>query len=73
MALVKFASICDVKPCAARSAEYTEWPTCRECMQHACPAHTAANTLIENDGQRTVICSECQSEQQREAILEAAL
>ncbi len=36
MSMVMFASRCD--NCGARSEEYTEWPRCRCCENHICPA-----------------------------------
>lgn len=49
MAMVKFATTCD--HCAARSAEYEAWPTCRTCKLDVCGACQAPNseTLEEAD------------------------
>ena len=70
MVLVKFASRCDVPvyesltrpdhatPCSARSKEYTEWPSCRECHEHVCEAHEFPGTL-RDDGRETVLCLSC--------------
>lgn len=49
MASVRFASTCDV--CGARSSEYTEWQTCRDCLIDVCP--TCAAPGSERDEDRT--------------------
>lgn len=56
MTTVRFASLCDApagtKICHARSEEYTEWPECRLCGAHVCPAHTVEGSLHEHDYDR---------------------
>ena len=47
MASVKFCSKCDV--CGARSAEYTEWPACRDCGLHLCPKCAVPGSEREED------------------------
>lgn len=55
--LVCFATLCDL--CAARSPEYTSWPTCRECGRDTCLACARLHTLHDNDGRQTVVCVDC--------------
>lgn len=58
--MVRFATTCD--RCGTRSEEYTAWPTCRECMDHVCPACQLAGSLIENDGRARALCVGCEDE-----------
>lgn len=60
----RFATVCDAPigaglTCTNKSEEYGAWPTCRECSEDVCSAHTVAGSLIENDGVESVICLEC--------------
>jgi len=57
---VRFATTCDAPGCTARSAEYTAFPSCRECLEDICPAHAAPGSLDESvDGRPTVLCLAC--------------
>ena len=60
--MVRYASICDTSGCTARSEEFTEWPTCRECGEHVCPAHMAEGTLVEDEGRSECMCASCAAE-----------
>ena len=67
MAMVRFATTCDVKPhagdepCGARSIEFEQWPTCLECSDHCCPEHQQPGTLVDADldAPPTCLCLEC--------------
>lgn len=51
--------------CGERSKEWEQWPTCRYCSDHCCPAHTRPNSLEEDrqyDGSRQVVCTDCSPE-----------
>ena len=52
MTLVRFASKCDTDGCGKRSEKYTEWPLCRCCGEHVCPAHARPSSLQEHDADR---------------------
>lgn len=57
MATVRFASICDVPDCGARSDEYSVWPVCSECGRDICMTHQVVNTLDEE--QNKALCHDC--------------
>jgi len=68
MAMVPFAAKCDAAVtmitgekgvCGKRSAEYTSWPTCRECHEHVCPEHMRPGTDDSDDHGYTCICASC--------------
>lgn len=82
MAMVKFATTCDViasltprppeRPiinrCGKRSAEYTAWPSCRECGDQVCPDCTEPKSWEERNVTfeggvdapiETVVCKPC--------------
>lgn len=65
--IVRFASLCDVVradglACTARSAEYTEWPTCTDCMHHFCPQHGAVTIEADEDQSEQGLCQACQDD-----------
>lgn len=60
MVMVRFASTCD--KCGRRSAEYTTWATCKECLEDVCPNCAQPNTERDNDGRQTVLCKSCTAE-----------
>jgi hypothetical protein len=58
MAMVKFATLCDVQIrrvgivatlCHRRSDEYQAWPACRSCGEHVCDRHEPDGTRHEDD------------------------
>lgn len=57
--IVKFATTCD--NCAARSDEYTAWPSCRECAEYTCPACrvVGSETEADVDEPETCLCKAC--------------
>jgi hypothetical protein len=66
MTSVRFATACDV--CGARSEEYTEWQTCRDCLIDVCPTCAAPGSERDEDRQTgdgidyevtTVWCLDC--------------
>lgn len=63
MAMVRFATTCDLCIEEKRSPEYTAWPSCRECLQDVCPEHQVAGSLKESDGKETVLCVECATDE----------
>lgn len=54
--MVRFATLCD--RCKARSEEYTEWPSCKECMEHICPKCDVPNERTEDERNET-LCKQC--------------
>lgn len=67
--MVRFASACDFYPpderrafsaaCRRRSAEYTEWPSCRVCGEgHICPDHQRPGS-VRGDERPTCLCVAC--------------
>lgn len=73
--MVKFATTCDIPGCAARSAEYTAWPSCRDCGEDICPAHqqTGSKTEADEEHAETCLCVLCPKEEDAEAELIAIL
>jgi len=69
MTMVMFATRCDTPDCGKRSEEYTSWPTCRDCHEHACSDHTVPGSLQQNERDRdgvavmteSVYCTNCQT------------
>jgi len=57
MALVKFATICDVPDCGSRSPEYQAWPCCSECLRDLCPDHQVPGSFDEES--RIAVCHDC--------------
>jgi hypothetical protein len=58
--IIKFATVCDMPNCKEVSAEYSTFPTCRECGRDVCYGHQATDSLNEEQG--TAICNSCASE-----------
>lgn len=56
---VMFATKCDT--CGKRSAEYSTWPTCSECMEHACPTCDIPAKRTEDERDET-LCKKCAAE-----------
>jgi hypothetical protein len=67
MAMVKFATTCDIslpmqnRLCGVRSEEYSQWPRCRYCDEHACPTHARPNSTVDADldSPATCVCTDC--------------
>ena len=59
MTLVRFASICDIPGCGARSEEYSSWPVCGECNRDICPVHQVPGTLEQDEGVNRALCHDC--------------
>jgi len=57
MSIVRFASICDIPDCGARSAEYSAFYRCSECSCDLCPEHQVEGTVDEETG--TALCHDC--------------
>jgi hypothetical protein len=60
VSMVRFATICDHKPCRERSQEYTSWPSCIYCGLDTCPAHMRPGTDDADETGYRCICIECE-------------
>ena len=73
MSLVRYANLCDT--CGKRSAEYTTYPDCFECVQEFCPNCGVVTQECDGEIRERGYCNTCigqlKAEQQRIAeILE---
>lgn len=59
MTMVRFATTCDL--CGKRSAEYTAWPSCENCIRDTCPECRLPDLVREADAdqQEISMCLEC--------------
>jgi hypothetical protein len=55
--IVRFATKCDFPGCAARSDEYTAFPSCSECGNDVCYRHRVEDTVDEE--RNRCLCNEC--------------
>lgn len=64
MSVVRFATLCDT--CGARSAEYTSWPACDDCLADTCPACQEPGSYRETDGAtaESCRCRSCAAQEQ---------
>ena len=63
MSMVRFATLCDVPGCGARSPEYAGWAYCRECLEDVCDAHIVPGSRDDESGR--ALCLKCERENER--------
>lgn len=65
MSMVRFATLCD--KCGRRSEEYSAWPSCKDCMEDACP-DCDIESERSGDERNHTLCHDCRELRSQETV-----